>query len=73
MPPIMHTFVPMSGLCGSMFVVRSTLLIPESDDLLDLEPTTDGMGYATKVMRRREDGSVIWSARRQTARRRTLG
>jgi hypothetical protein len=52
----------MSRLCGSMFVVRRTLSIPESDDLLDLEPTTDGMGYATRVTRRREDSSVIWTA-----------
>src|SRR6266496_256392 len=27
-----HALVPMSGLCGSMFVVRRTLSIPESDD-----------------------------------------
>ncbi len=45
-----------------MLVVRRTLSIPESDDLLDLEPTTDGMGYAAKVRRRREDGTVIWTA-----------
>ena len=45
-----------------MLVVRRTLSIPESDDLLDLEPTTDGMGYAAKVRRRRVDGTVIWTA-----------
>ncbi len=45
-----------------MFVVRRTLSIPDSDDLLDLEPTTDDIGYATKITRRREDGSVIWTA-----------
>ncbi len=57
-----HTLVADVRSVGSMFIVQRTLSIPESDNLLDLEPTTDGMGYATKVTRRREDGSVIWSA-----------
>jgi hypothetical protein len=35
---------------------------PDSDDILDLEPTKDGLGYLASITRRRKDGSVMWTA-----------
>lgn len=38
-----------------------TLPIPGSEDILDLAPSDDGMGYAASITRRRSDGSSLWA------------
>jgi hypothetical protein len=40
----------------------SQVPIPDSDDVLDLEPTADGFGDAVSIGRARNDGSMAWSA-----------
>lgn len=39
-----------------------TIPIPDTDDTLDLAPGDDGLGYGVSVTRRRNDGSVRWTA-----------
>ena len=36
---------------------------PDSDDVLDLEPTADGFGYAVSIGWVRNNGSMAWTAR----------
>ena len=45
-----------------MLSMLTTMPIPDSDDILDLAPTDDGLGFATSITRRRSDGSDIWTA-----------
>lgn len=40
----------------------TTIPIPDSDDTLDLAPGEDGLGHAVRIARRRNDGSVRWTA-----------
>ena len=40
----------------------SQVPIPDSDDVLDLEPTADGFGDAVSIGRARNDGSMAWTA-----------
>jgi hypothetical protein len=40
----------------------STIGIPDSQDILELVPTSDGLGYIASVIRRRHDGSAAWTA-----------
>jgi len=42
-------------------VVKS-IEIPGSDDVLELEPTSDGFGYVASITRRRPDGTASWVA-----------
>jgi hypothetical protein len=39
-----------------------TIAIPGTKDVLELAPTTDGLGYTASVTRRRRDGSAAWTA-----------
>jgi hypothetical protein len=39
-----------------------TIAIQGSQDVLELAPTSDGLGYIASVTRRRPDGSVAWTA-----------
>lgn len=45
-----------------MAVVMPTIPIPSSDDVLELAPTADGLGYVASVTRRQNDGSAAWTA-----------
>ena len=45
-----------------MLSMLTTMPIPDSDDILDLAPTDDGLGYASSITRRGADGSVTWTA-----------
>ena len=45
-----------------MLSMLTTMSIPDSDDILVLAPTDDGLGYAASITRRRSDGSVRWAA-----------
>lgn len=36
--------------------------LPGSDDILDLEPTSDGFGYTASITRRGPDGAAAWTA-----------
>ena len=45
-----------------MLCMLTTMPIPDSDDILDLAPTDDGLGYAASITRRRSDGSDSWTA-----------
>jgi hypothetical protein len=45
-----------------MLSMLTTMPIPDSDDILDLAPTDDGLGYAASITRRGADGSVRWTA-----------
>jgi hypothetical protein len=35
--------------------------VPDSDDVLEFEPTEDGLNYIASVTRRRPDGSSRWT------------
>jgi hypothetical protein len=39
-----------------------TIAIPGTEDILELAPTTDGLGYTASVTRRRRDGFAVWTA-----------
>jgi hypothetical protein len=39
-----------------------TIPLPSSSDVLELAPTTDGLGYTASITRRRRDGSAAWTA-----------
>jgi len=39
-----------------------TIAIQDSEDVLELAPTADGLGYTASVTRRRRDGSIAWTA-----------
>lgn len=45
-----------------MVLMLAAMPIPESEDILDLAPTEDGMGYARSITRRGSDGSDRWTA-----------
>jgi hypothetical protein len=45
-----------------MLCMLTTMPIPDSDDILDLAPTDDGLGFAASITRRRSDGSDSWTA-----------
>jgi hypothetical protein len=45
-----------------MAVMVPTIPLPGSDDVLELAPTTDGLGYTASITRRRSDGSAAWAA-----------
>jgi hypothetical protein len=45
-----------------MLSMFTTMPIPDSDDILDLAPTDDGLGYAASITRRGSEGSVRWTA-----------
>jgi hypothetical protein len=47
---------------GMILSMLTTMPIPDSDDILDLEPTRDGLGSVASITRRRKDGSVMWTA-----------
>jgi hypothetical protein len=47
---------------GMMLSMLTIMPVPDSDDILDLEPTKDGLGYVASITRRRKDGSVMWTA-----------
>lgn len=36
--------------------------LPSSDDVLEMAPTTDGIGYTANIVRRRRDGTAAWTA-----------
>lgn len=36
--------------------------LPGSDDVLELAPTTDGLGYTASITLRRRDGAAAWTA-----------
>jgi hypothetical protein len=40
----------------------STIGIPGSQDVLELVPTSDGLGYIASVIRSRQDRSAPWTA-----------
>ena len=39
-----------------------TIPLPGSSDVLELAPTTDGLGYTASITKRRRDGSAAWTA-----------
>jgi len=39
-----------------------TIPPPGSSDVLELAPTTDGLGYTASITRRRRDRSAAWTA-----------
>ena len=41
-----------------MLYMLTTMPIPDSDDILDLAPTDDGLGYTASIARRGGDGSL---------------
>ena len=42
--------------------MMSAIAIPGSEDVLELAPTADGLGYTASITRRRGDGSAAWTA-----------
>ncbi len=51
-----------SDLTGGMLAcLLTTMPIPDSDEILDLAPTGDGLGFAAGITRRRTDGSDSWT------------
>ena len=47
---------------GMMLSMLTTMPIPDGDDILDLEPTKDGLGSVASITRRRKDSSAMWTA-----------
>jgi hypothetical protein len=45
-----------------MAVMAPMIEVPGSDDVLELEPGADGLGYAASISRRCRDGAVAWTA-----------
>jgi hypothetical protein len=46
-----------------MSYVLAAMSIPDTEDVLDPVPTTDGLGYAVSLIRSRgSDGATVWTA-----------
>jgi hypothetical protein len=45
-----------------MAVMVPMIQLPGSNDVLELAPTTDDLGYTASITRRRLDGTAAWTA-----------